>query len=127
VRDLFSLPLLVKYDPAVMQIQDVQDGGFLSGGTEVVAIVQSVDAQKGEVMISCTRRHGGTGTAGGATEPSSDSPADVGVNGSGTIIGLVVRGIAAGESKIQIVEVQAQDSRQQAISVITSEATVRVQ
>lgn len=133
VHDLFSLPLLVKYDPAVIQIQDVQDGGFLSGGTEAVAIVQSINAQKGEVMISCTRRHARTGATGGATGAAS-SPHDevgqsakVGVNGSGTILGLVVRGIAAGESKIQIVEVEAQDSRQQSIPVETTEATVKVQ
>ncbi|MFZ1972075.1 MAG: hypothetical protein WAU89_04470 [Candidatus Acidiferrales bacterium] len=118
VHDLFSLPLLVKYDPAVIQIDDVRDGGFLSGGTEAVAIVQRIDAQKGEVMISCTRRHAGTGATGGVV---------AGVNGSGTILGLVVRAVKPGTSKIQIVEVQAQDSRQQAIPIVASEATVRVQ
>ncbi|MFZ0520720.1 MAG: hypothetical protein WAL95_06830 [Candidatus Acidiferrales bacterium] len=118
VHDLFSLPLLVEYDPAVMQIDDVRDGGFLSGGTEAVAIVQRIDAQKGEVMISCTRRHAGTGATGGVV---------AGVNGSGTILGLVVRAVKPGTSKIQIVEVQAQDSRQQAIPIVASEATVRVQ
>jgi hypothetical protein len=117
-RLLFSLPLLVKYDPAVIQIQGVQDGGFLSGGTEAVAIVRSINAQKGEAMISCTRRHSGNGAAGGAI---------AGVNGSGTILGLVVRAAKPGESKIQIVEVQAQDSQQEAIPVITGEAMVRVQ
>ena len=127
VHDLFSLPLLVKYDPAVIQIQDLQDGGFLSGGTEAVAIVQSINAEKGEAMISCTRRQGGgTGAANSAAESTAGAQAATGVNGSGTIIGLVVRGIAPGESKIQIVEVQAQDSRQQPISVVTGEATVKV-
>jgi general secretion pathway protein D len=126
VHDLFSLPLVVKYDPAVIQIQDVQDGGFLSGGTEAVAIVQSINSQKGEVMISCTRRHAGTGAANGAGGGGTVDGA-AGVNGSGTVLGLVVRAVAAGESKIQIVEVQAQDSQQQAIAVVTSEARVRVQ
>jgi general secretion pathway protein D len=117
VHDLFSLPLLVKYDPAVVQIDDVRDGGFLSGGTEAVAIVQQIDAQKGEVMISCTRRHSGNGAAGSVV---------AGVNGSGTILGLVVRGVAAGESKIQIVEAEAQDSKQQRIPVVTGAAAVKV-
>jgi general secretion pathway protein D len=117
VHDLFSLPLLVKYDPAVIQIDDVGDGGFLSGGTEAVAIVQRIDAQKGEVMISCTRRHAGNGATGGVV---------AGVNGSGTILGLVVRGVAAGESKIQIVEAEAQDSKQQRIPVVTGAAAVEV-
>jgi general secretion pathway protein D len=116
VNDLFSLPLLVKYDPSVIQIQDVRDGGFLSGGTQTVAIVQRVDEQKGELMISCARRTGLPGVAGGS-----------GVNGSGTILGFVVRAVGSGQSKIQIVEVQAQDSRQQAIPLVTGEGTVRVQ
>ena len=126
VHDLFSLPLLVKYNPAVIQIQDVQDGGFLSGGTEAVAIVQSINAQKGEAMISCTRRHGGAGAPNSAAESTAGAQTTTGVNGSGTILGLVVRGVNSGESKIQIIEVQAQDSRQQAIPVITNEATVKV-
>jgi general secretion pathway protein D len=123
VHGLFSLPLLLKYDPAIIQIQDVQDGGFLSGGTEAVAIVQSINPQKGEVMISCTRRHAKTGAATG----DGSAEGATGVNGSGTIIGLVLRAVAPGESKIQIVEAEPQDSQQQAIPVTTSEATVRVQ
>ena len=96
VHDLFSLPLLVKYNPAVIQIQDVQDGGFLSGGTEAVAIVQSINAQKGEVMISCTRRHGGAGAPNSAAESTAGAQTTTGVNGSGTILGLVVRGVSCG-------------------------------
>jgi general secretion pathway protein D len=114
VNDLFSLPLLLKYDPAVIEIQDVQDGGFLSGGTQAVAIVQTIDGKKGEAVISCTRRQG-------------TSVAAAGVNGSGTILGLVVRAVGQGESKILILEVKAQDSQRHAVPVVTGEATVLVQ
>jgi hypothetical protein len=119
----------VKYDPAVIEIQDVQDGGFLSGGTQAVAIVQRIDAQKGEAMISCTRRQGSSVAAAGqfAAATAAGPPAVAGVNGSGTILGLVVRALGHGESKIQILEVKAQDSQQRAIPVVTGEATVRVQ
>jgi general secretion pathway protein D len=128
VNDLFSLALLVKYDPAVVQIQEVQDGGFLSGGTLAVAIVQRIDPQKGEAMISCTRRQGSLAMAGSNSDSGAASlNAAAGVNGSGTILGLVVRAVAPGESKIKIVEAQAQDSQQHAIPVVTREATVRVQ
>jgi general secretion pathway protein D len=110
VNDLFSIPMLLKYDPAVIQIMEVRDGGFLSGGTQAVAIVQRIDAQKGEVMISCTR-----------------GPHTAGVNGSGTILGLVVKGVAAGEARMQIVEVQAQDSQQRSIPITSGEAAIQVQ
>jgi general secretion pathway protein D len=120
VNDLFSLPLLLKYDPAVIEIQDVQDGGFLSGGTQAVAIVQTIDGKKGEAVISCTRRQGTSVAAAG------QFAAAAGGNGSGTILGIVVRAVGHGESKIQILEVKAQDSQQHAVPVVTGEATVRV-
>jgi general secretion pathway protein D len=110
VSDLFSIPLLLKYDPAVIQITEVRDGGFLSGGTQTVAIVQRVDAQKGEVMISCTR-----------------GPHTAGVNGSGTVLGLVVRAVGSGETRIQIVEARPQDSQQRSIPMMSAEAVIRVQ
>jgi general secretion pathway protein D len=110
VNDLSSIPMLLKYDPAVIQITEVRDGGFLSGGTQPVAIVQRIDAQKGEVMISCTR-----------------GPHSAGVNGSGTILGLVVKGVAAGDARIQIVETKAQDSEQRTIPITSGEAAIRVQ
>jgi len=108
-NDLFSIPLLLKYDPVVIQIVEVRDGGFLSGGTQAVAIVQRTDAQKGEVMISCTR------------EPHTS-----GVNGSGTILGLVVKAVGAGDTRIRIVEARPQDSQQRSIPVTSGEVVIEV-
>jgi general secretion pathway protein D len=110
VSDLFSIPLMLKYDPAVIQVVEVRDGGFLSGGTQAVAIVQRIDAQKGEVMISCAR-----------------GPHTPGVNGSGTILGLVVRAVGAGEARIHITEASPQDSQQRSIPISSGEAVIQVQ
>jgi len=110
VSDLFSIPLLLKYDPAVIQIVEVRDGGFLSGGTQAVAIVQRIDAQKGEVMISCTR-----------------GPHASGVNGSGTILGLLVKAMGAGDARMQIAEASPQDSQQRSIPITSGEVVIRVQ
>jgi general secretion pathway protein D len=110
VSDLFSIPLLLKYDPAVIQITEVRDGGFLSGGTQTVAIVQRIAAQKGEVMISCAR-----------------GPHTPGVNGSGTILGLMVKAVGAGDARIQIAETSPQDSQHQSIPITPGEAVIRVQ
>jgi general secretion pathway protein D len=110
VQDLFSIPLLVQYDPAVIQIEEVRNGGFLSGGTQEIAIVQRVDPAKGQAIISATR------------QPNSS-----GVNGSGTLFGLVIRAIAPGTSAIQILQVNARDAQQKPISLVTHEATIQVQ
>ncbi len=110
VKDLFSIPLLLQYDPAVMSVEDVRHGGFLSGGTQEIAIVQRVDQAHGQAIISATRQ-----------------PNTPGVNGTGTVIGVVVRGLAAGTSSLAIVQVNARDSEQKAIPLVTSKATIRVE
>jgi general secretion pathway protein D len=110
VSDLYSIPLLIHYDPAVIQIEEVRNGGFLSGGTQEIAIVQRIDSQRGEVVVSATRQ-----------------PNTPGVNGSGTLLGIVVRGVAPGKTALQILQVNAHDSQQRAIPVVSGEGTVQVQ
>jgi len=110
VNDLSSIPLLIHYDPAVLQVQEVRDGGFLSGGTQEIAIVQRIDQQKGEVVVSSTRQ-----------------PNTPGVNGSGTLLGIVVRGLAPGKTALQILEVNARDSKHAPIPMVSGEATIQVQ
>ena len=66
-HDLFSIPLLLKYDPAVIQIEDIRNGGFLSGGTQEIAVVHQVDQQQGEAVVSATRRPNTPGISGTGT------------------------------------------------------------
>src|ERR1700687_610098 len=54
VNDLFSIPFLLQYNPAVISVEEVQHGGFLSGGTQEIAIVQRVDKERGQAIISAT-------------------------------------------------------------------------
>ena len=110
VSDLFSIPLLLQYNPAVISVEEVQHGGFLSGGTQEIAIVQQVFKEKGQAIISATRQ-----------------PNTPGVSGSGTLIGIVVKGLAPGSSNLSIVQVNAKDSEQKLIPLITGEATLQVQ
>jgi len=110
VNDLFSIPLLLQYNPAVISVEEVQHGGFLSGGTQEIAIVQQVFKEKGQAIISATRQ-----------------PNTPGVSGSGTLIGIVVKALAPGSSNLSIVQVNAKDSQQKLIPLVTSEATLQVQ
>jgi general secretion pathway protein D len=117
VNDLFSIPLLLQYNPAVISIEDVQHAagegghaGFLSGGTQDVGIVHRIDADRGQAIISATRQ-----------------PNTIGVSGSGTLMGIVIKAKAPGSSKISIVQVNAKDSQQKPIALATQEATVQVQ
>ena len=56
VTDLYSIPLLVHFNPAVIQVEEVRNGGFLSGGTQEIAIVQAPGSQPGEIVVSATRQ-----------------------------------------------------------------------
>ena len=110
VSDLFSVPLMIQYNPAVISIEEARHGSFLSGGTQEIAIVQRVDKEHGQAIISATRQ-----------------PNTPGVSGSGTLLGIVIKGIGPGTSNLSIVQVNAKDSQQKTIPLVTSEATVRVQ
>jgi general secretion pathway protein D len=110
VSDLFSVPLMIQYNPAVISIEEARHGSFLSGGTQEIAIVQRVDKEHGQAIISATRQ-----------------PNTPGVSGSGTLLGIVIKGLAPGTSNLSIVQVNAKDSQQKSIPLVTSEATVKVQ
>jgi general secretion pathway protein D len=110
VTDLYSVPMLLQYNPAIISVEEVRHGGFLSGGTQEIAIVQRVDKEHGQAIISATRQ-----------------PNTPGVNGSGTLLGVVVKALAPGTTNLSIVQVNAKDSQQKPIPLVTSEATLRVQ
>ena len=117
VNDLYAIPLLIHYNPATIQVEEVRDGGFLSGGTDstagsqgAIAIVQRIDSQKGDIIVSATRR-----------------PNTPGVSGSGTLLGIVVRAIAPGTSALQVLQVNARDSQQRTVPMVSQEATIQVQ
>lgn len=117
VNDLFSIPMLLQFNPAVVSVEEVQHavaegkrGGFLSGGTQEIAIVSNVNKEKGQAIISATRQ-----------------PNTQGVSGSGTLLGIVIKGVAPGSSSLQIVQENAKDSQQRPIPLVSNEATVQVQ
>jgi general secretion pathway protein D len=110
VNDLFSIPFLLQYNPAVISVEEIQHGGFLQGGNQEIAIVTNINKEKGQAIISATRQ-----------------PNTAGVSGTGTIMGIVVKAIGPGASNLSIVQVNAKDSQQKPIPLVTSEATLQVQ
>jgi general secretion pathway protein D len=110
VNDLFSIPFLLQYNPAVISVEEVRQGGFLQTGDQEIAIVQKVDKEHGQAIISATRQ-----------------PNTAGTSGTGTIIGIVIKALAPGTSTLSIVQVNAKDSQQRSIPFVTSEATVQVE
>lgn len=48
VNDLFSIPFLLQYNPAVTSVEEVRHGGFLQAGDQAIAIVLQVDKEHGQ-------------------------------------------------------------------------------
>ena len=109
VADLYSIPMILQFDPTVISVQDIQHGGFLSSGNQEIAIVKGGDESKGQLMIAATRQ-----------------PNTPGVSGSGTLLGLVVKALKPGNTSLSIVQVNAKDSQQKPLALITGEATIQV-
>jgi general secretion pathway protein D len=109
INDLYSIPMILQYDPAVISVEEVQHGGFLSSGNQEIAIVQRVDKEHGQAMIAATRQ-----------------PNTPGVSGSGTLLGVVIRALAPGNTNLSIVQVNAKDSQQRPLALLTNEAAVQV-
>lgn len=109
-QDLYSVPMLMQYDPKVISVEDVRQGGFLSGGQQPIAVVQRVDKERGQAIVSATRM-----------------PNTPGVSGNGTVFGIVVKGVGPGSSTLSILQVNARDSQQRPLQFVTKEANVKVQ
>jgi len=109
-KDIYSLPVLISFNPSVVMVEDVRQGGFLSGGTQPVALVQRVDKERGQAIISAAR-----------------PPNTGGVSGTGVVLGIVVRGVAKGTSPLSIVQVSARDSQQKPIPMVSTEGSIQVQ
>jgi general secretion pathway protein D len=109
VQDLFSIPVLLQYDPKIISVEQVSQGGFLSGGTQEIALVQRVDKDRGQAVISATRM-----------------PNTPGVNGTGTLFGIQIRALAPGQTNLAIVQTNARDSQQHSIPLVTGETSIEV-
>jgi general secretion pathway protein D len=109
VSDLYSIPMILQFDPKVISVEDIQHGGFLSSGNQEIAIVQGGDKAHGQVMIAATRQ-----------------PNTPGVSGSGTLLGIVVKALAPGNTNLSIVQVNAKDSQQKPLQLLTGDAAIQV-
>ncbi|HET7870871.1 MAG TPA: cohesin domain-containing protein, partial [Terriglobales bacterium] len=107
IEDLFSASLMFRYDPKLIAVEDVQHGDFLSGGTQEVAIVQRIDAEKGQAGIFTTRQ-----------------PNTAGVNGKGMLLSLTIRRLAEGAASLELVDAGTRSSRQRLLPVKIAQGTV---
>ncbi|HEX3372574.1 MAG TPA: cohesin domain-containing protein, partial [Edaphobacter sp.] len=106
-RDIFSVPLQLKFNPAVLQLVNVDTGDLLSRDGQLASLVHRED--NGLVAISTTR-----------------PPNASGVNGQGSLCTLTFKAVAAGDSDLTLVKVGALNSKQANLPAVGSQAVVHV-
>ncbi|MGH9502163.1 MAG: cohesin domain-containing protein [Terriglobales bacterium] len=109
-QNVYSVPLQVSYDPKVLQVVNVSNGGLLSQDGQIVGIVHRDDDSTGTLQISATR-----------------PPGSSGISGQGAVVTLTFMAKGSGQSTIAISKGGARDPAMQAIPVAGAVATVTVQ
>ena len=106
-RDIFSVPLQLKFNPAVLQLVNVDSGDYLSRDGQLASLVHRED--NGLVAISTSR-----------------PPNAPGVSGQGSLCTLTFKAVAAGDSELTLVKVGALTSAQANLPAVGSQAVVHV-
>ncbi len=107
-HDVYSVPIQLQFNPAVLQLVNVDAGDFLSRDGQAVAIVHR-DEGNGLVTIS-----------------SSRPPNVAGISGQGSVATLTFKAIGAGDSNLTLVKVGARNSAQANLPAVGSQAVVHV-
>jgi general secretion pathway protein D len=107
-HDIVSVPLQMKFNPAVLQLVNVDSGDFL---------------RRDNQLVSTQHRDDGAGLIAIATERPPNAP---GVNGQGSVCTLTFKAIAAGDSELTLVKVGARNSAQANLPAVGSQAMVHV-
>src|SRR5882724_8507190 len=84
-QNVYSVPLQVSYDPKVLQVVNVSNGGLLSQDGQSVALVHRDDDQSGALQITATR-----------------PPGSAGISGQGAVVTLTFMAKASGQSTLTI-------------------------
>ncbi len=108
-QDVFSVPMMLHYDPSKLSLINVDSGDFLGHDGQAVALVHRDDGN-GMVVVSASR-----------------PPGVAGVNGSGTVCLLTFQAKAPGDAALNIVRASAKNSAQQSAEIAGSQAWVHVQ
>jgi len=109
-QNVHSVPLQVSYDPKILQVVNISNGGFLSQDGQPVALVHRDDDASGTLQITATRPPGANG-----------------VFGQGSVVTLTFLAKSAGQAALTIARGGARDPGMQALPVAGTTATVTIQ
>jgi len=109
-QNVYSVPVQLNYDPKMLQLVNVSNGGFLSQDGQVVTLVHREDETVGQSQITASRPSG----AGG-------------VSGQGAVVTVTFQAKETGQTPLTITRGGARDPGLQPITVNGAQAAVVVQ
>lgn len=108
-NNVYSVPTQISYDPKVLQLVNVSNGGFLGKDGQPVALVHRDDPASGTLQITATR-----------------PPGSGGVSGQGPVFTLTFMAKAAGQATVSVSRAGARDPAMQPIPVAGGQAMITV-
>src|SRR4051812_9415459 len=108
-QNVYSVPAQISYDPKLLQLVNVSNGGFLGKDGQPVALVHRDDPTTGTLQVTATR-----------------PPGSGGVTGQGPVFTLTFMAKAPGQATISISRAGARDPSMQAIPVAGGQAMITV-
>jgi general secretion pathway protein D len=109
-QNVYSVPVQLNYNPKLLQLVNVSNGGFLSQDGQAVALVHREDESVGQLQITATR-----------------PPGAGGVSGQGTVVTMTFQAKTSGQTPLTITRGGARDPGLAAITVNGAQASVTVQ
>ena len=88
-RPLLGLPLLLAFDPSLLQVADVKEGDYFKQGGVRTTFTQRVDKAQGKLLLSLVRQ--------------ASNGNDAGINGSGSVVVVTFKALkAASDPMVQV-------------------------
>ena len=109
VKDLFSAPVRIKWDPKVLRLNDATRGTVL-GAADQSVFTRNIRNDEGEVTVVYSRVSGATG-----------------VTGSGPMLKLVFQAIAPGIAEVRVVDAGLRDGQMQPVTATLQPLQVKVE
>jgi general secretion pathway protein D len=107
-QNVFQVPMQISYDPKLLEVANVSNGGLLSKDGQIVTLTHRED--DGNIQVTATR-----------------PPGSSGISGQGTVVTLTFVAKAPGQATLAIAKGGARDPAMQALPVNGTSAAITIQ
>jgi general secretion pathway protein D len=109
VQNVYQVPVQIGYDPKILQLVNVSNGGMLGRDGQAIGLVHRDDQSAGVLQLNAMR-----------------PPGVGGISGQGPVFSLTFMAKAPGQTALTIRQASARDPQMQAIPVVGGQAMVTV-